>query len=141
MGVLDCSSVTPTDAVHHQDMETAMKRIEVTVRPAVFSVVQEALQAVGVHVMTISRCATIGHETGPVELYRGIEGRDSKATVKIEVVVADNLVARVRDAIVCATRNDDLSTGRILITPLETAIDLGNAVVEIHVAESSDRAA
>lgn len=89
-----------------------MKKIEASIRPVAFSAVKKALQALGVDVMTISRTQT--------EIFV-----ESKSSVKIEVVVADDLAIRVRDVIVGATRSGALGAGRILISCVDEAIDLG----------------
>lgn len=103
-----------------------MKKIEASIRPVAFGAVKKALQALGVDVMTISRTQTLGQQQGHLEIYRGNEiFVESKSSVKIEVVVADDLAIRVRDVIVGATRSGALGAGRILISCIDEAIDLG----------------
>lgn len=103
-----------------------MKKIEASIRPVAFCAVKKALQALGVDVMTISRTQTLGQQQGHLEIYRANEILvESKSSVKIEVVVADDLAIRVRDVIVGATRSGTLGAGRILISCIDEAIDLG----------------
>jgi nitrogen regulatory protein PII len=101
-----------------------MKKIEATVRPIAFSAVRQALQALGIGVITVSRAETIGRHNGADESSSGRADSQSKSTVEIAVVVEDAIAARARDAIVGATRGETLCVGKILISHIDQAIDL-----------------
>ena len=77
-----------------------MKKIEAIIKPFKLDEVKEALQEVGVQGMTVIEAKGFGRQKGHTELYRGAEYVvDFLPKVKIEIVVADDLVERAIDAI------------------------------------------
>jgi nitrogen regulatory protein P-II 1 len=72
-----------------------MKKIEAVIKPFKLDEVKEALQDAGVQGMTVLEAKGYGRQKGHSELYRGAEYViDFLPKIKIEVVVADDLVAR-----------------------------------------------
>jgi nitrogen regulatory protein PII len=104
-----------------------MKKIETTVQPIAFSAVREALQALGINVITVRRAETIARRKRIGHLSGGdATESQSKSAVEIAVVVDDGSVARARNAIVEATRGETLCAGKILISHIDEVIDLGS---------------
>ena len=86
-----------------------MKKIEAVIKPFKLDEVKNALLAIGVQGMTVSEVRGFGRQKGHTELYRGAEYVvDLLPKVKLEVVVADDLVDKV-----VATVKDTAKTGRI----------------------------
>jgi nitrogen regulatory protein P-II 1 len=86
-----------------------MKKIEAVIKPFKLDEVKNALLAIGVQGMTVSEVRGFGRQKGHTELYRGAEYVvDLLPKVKLEVVVADELVDKV-----VVTIKDTAKTGRI----------------------------
>jgi nitrogen regulatory protein P-II 1 len=86
-----------------------MKKIEAVIKPFKLDEVKTALLAIGVQGMTVSEVRGFGRQKGHTELYRGAEYVvDLLPKVKLEVVVADELVDKV-----VVTIKDTAKTGRI----------------------------
>ena len=77
-----------------------MKKIEAIIKPFKLDEVKEALQEVGLQGITVTEAKGFGRQKGHTELYRGAEYVvDFLPKVKVEVVLADENVERVIDAI------------------------------------------
>jgi nitrogen regulatory protein P-II 1 len=64
-----------------------------------------------------------GRQKGHTELYRGAEYVvDFLPKVKIEVVVDDNMLDQVTDAIVNAAKTGKIGDGKIFVSTIEQAI-------------------
>ena len=75
-----------------------------------------------------------GRQKGHTELYRGAEYVvDFLPKVKVEVIVADNLVERAIEAIIKAARTGKIGDGKIFVTSVEQ-------VVRIRTGESGEAA-
>lgn len=84
---------------------------------------KEALQAAGVQGLSVTEVKGFGRQKGHTELYRGAEYVvDFLPKVKIEVVLADDMVEAAVEAIVSAARTDKIGDGKIFISPVEQAI-------------------
>ena len=78
-----------------------MKLVTCIVKPFKIDEVKEALKDAGVQGMTVSEVQGFGRQAGHTEVYRGAEYTvDFVPKVRIEVLVADDDVERVTDAIV-----------------------------------------
>ena len=111
-----------------------MKKIDAIVKPFKLDEVREALAEVGVTGLTVSEVKGFGRQKGHTELYRGAEYVvDFLPKVKIEVVVSDNLVEGVIEAIVKAARTGKIGDGKIFVTPVEQ-------VVRIRTGETDESA-
>jgi nitrogen regulatory protein P-II 1 len=100
-----------------------MKKIEAIIKPFKLDEVKEALQEVGVQGLTVIEAKGFGRQKGHTELYRGAEYVvDFLPKVMITIVVEDNLVERVIEAIVNAARTGRIGDGKIFVTPVEQAI-------------------
>jgi nitrogen regulatory protein PII len=100
-----------------------MKKIEAIVKPFKLDDVKEAILKLGVGGMTIMEVKGFGRQKGHKEIYRGAEYVvDFLPKIKIEVVVAPDMVSRVVDAIRGAASTGKIGDGKICIWPVEKAI-------------------
>ncbi len=100
-----------------------MKKIEAILKPHKLDAVKEALTEAGVSGLTLSEVRGMGRQRGHTELYRGAEYTvDLVPKVKIEVVVADEMLARVLSAIESAARTGTVGDGKIFVLPVEEAV-------------------
>jgi nitrogen regulatory protein PII len=100
-----------------------MKKIEAIIKPFKLDDVKEALSQVGVEGLTVTEVKGFGRQKGHTELYRGAEYVvDFLPKIKLEVVVRDEIVERVIDAISQAANTGKIGDGKIFVLPLEEAI-------------------
>ena len=94
-----------------------MKKIEAVIKPFKLDEVKEALQDAGVQGMTVLEAKGYGRQKGHSELYRGAEYViDFLPKIKIEVVVSDDMVAPVVEAIQAAARTGKIGDGKIFVS-------------------------
>ena len=107
-----------------------MKKIEAIIRPFKLDEVKEALVEEGVRGLTISEVRGYGRQKGHTETYRGSEYRiEFIPKIKIEVVVEDNSVDKVVDAILKTAKTGQVGDGKIFISTV-------NEVIRIRTDES-----
>jgi len=100
-----------------------MKKIEAIIKPFKLDEVKEALNEVGVAGMTVTEVKGYGRQKGHKEMYRGAEYFvDFISKVKVEVVVADDLVEKAVEAIVGSARTGNIGDGKIFIKDVQEAI-------------------
>ncbi|MGB4594189.1 MAG: P-II family nitrogen regulator [Coriobacteriia bacterium] len=100
-----------------------MKKIEAIIKPHKLDDVKEALHALGVAGMTAYDVKGFGRQKGHTEIYRGAEYTvDFVPKTKIEIVVDDDLAARVEDAIVEAARSGKIGDGKVFTYDCESAV-------------------
>ncbi|MHB1144571.1 MAG: P-II family nitrogen regulator [Thiobacillus sp.] len=111
-----------------------MKKIEAIIKPFKLDEVREALSDIGVTGLTVTEVKGFGRQKGHTELYRGAEYVvDFLPKVKVEIVVADNLLERAMEAIITAARTGKIGDGKIFVTAVEQ-------VVRIRTGESGEAA-
>jgi nitrogen regulatory protein P-II 1 len=111
-----------------------MKLIEAIIKPFKLDEVKDALNEIGIAGITVSEVKGFGRQKGHTELYRGAEYVvDFIPKVKIEIAVADELVAKVVAAIEDTAKTGRIGDGKIFIIPLEEA-------VRIRTGEKGDEA-
>ena len=99
-----------------------MKKIEAIIKPFKLDEVKDALSAVGVQGMTVSEVKGFGRTGGKKEVYRGSAYVvDFVPKVKIEVVVPEESVADVLDAVEKAAKTGRIGDGKIFVTDVEEA--------------------
>ncbi|MGH7902031.1 MAG: P-II family nitrogen regulator, partial [Thermodesulfobacteriota bacterium] len=75
-----------------------MKKVEAIIKPFKLDDVKEALKEIGVHGLTVTEVKGFGRQKGHTELYRGAEYViDFLPKIKLEVIVADEIVTKVVD--------------------------------------------
>ncbi len=100
-----------------------MKKIEAIIKPFKLDEVKDVLAEVGVQGMTITEVKGFGRTGGKQEVYRGSAYVvDFVPKIKVEVVVADRLVADVIDAIERTARTGRIGDGKIFVTSVEEAV-------------------
>jgi len=100
-----------------------MKKIEAIIKPFKLDEVKESLQEVGVQGLSVIEAKGFGRQKGHTELYRGAEYVvDFLPKIKIEVVIPDDQIEIVIDAIIGAARTDKIGDGKIFVSNIEQAI-------------------
>ena len=100
-----------------------MKKIEAIFKPFKLDEVREALSEIGVSGLTVTEVKGFGRQKGHTELYRGAEYVVAfLPKVKIEVVIAEDLLERAVDAIVKAARTGKIGDGKIFVTSVDQVI-------------------
>jgi nitrogen regulatory protein P-II 1 len=100
-----------------------VKKIEAVIKPFKLDDVKDALHDAGVSGMTVTEVKGFGRQKGHTELYRGAEYViDFLPKVKVEVVVEDNLVDNVVEAITEAARTGRIGDGKIFVSPIDEAV-------------------
>ncbi len=100
-----------------------MKKIEAIIKPFKLEEVKDALHEAGVVGMTVTEVKGFGRQKGHTEVYRGAEYTvDFLPKIKIDVVVADDLAARVVSAIVGAAKTGKIGDGKVFVSTVEEAI-------------------
>ena len=100
-----------------------MKKIEAIIKPFKLEDVKDAVLELGVTGMTITEVKGFGRQKGHKEIYRGAEYVvDFLPKMKIEVVVASDMVPRVIETIKKHAYTGEIGDGKIFILPVEKAI-------------------
>ncbi len=100
-----------------------MKKVEAIIKPFKLDDVRQALSEIGVTGMTATEVKGFGRQKGHTELYRGAEYViDFLPKVKIEVVVADELVDQSLETITNAARTGKIGDGKIFVTDVQRVI-------------------
>jgi nitrogen regulatory protein P-II 1 len=100
-----------------------MKKIEAIFKPFKLDEVREALSEIGVSGLTVTEVKGFGRQKGHTELYRGADYVvDFLPKVKIEVVIAENMLEGAVDAIVKAARTGKIGDGKIFVTGVDQVI-------------------
>lgn len=100
-----------------------MKKIEAIIRPFKLDDVKQALLEEGVRGLTISEVRGYGRQKGHTETYRGSEYHiEFVPKIKIEVVVDDNLVDKILDAIIRSAKTGQVGDGKIFISEISEVI-------------------
>jgi nitrogen regulatory protein P-II 1 len=100
-----------------------MKKIEAIIKPFKLDEVKESLSSIGIQGITVSEVKGFGRQKGHTELYRGAEYVvDFLPKVKLEIIVKDELVAPVVDAISKAAKTGRIGDGKIFVVPIEDVV-------------------
>jgi nitrogen regulatory protein P-II 1 len=111
-----------------------VKKVEAIIKPFKLDEVKQALSEVGVAGLTATEVKGFGRQKGHTELYRGAEYVvDFLPKVKVEVVVSDQIVGRVVEAIERAAKTGRIGDGKIFVVPIEE-------VIRIRTGERGDEA-
>lgn len=100
-----------------------MKQLMVVIKPFKLDDVRDALAELGISGMTVSEVKGFGRQKGHTELYRGAEYVvDFLPKIKLEIIVADDLVDRAVDAIIAAARTGKIGDGKIFVMDIPQVI-------------------
>lgn len=100
-----------------------MKLITAIIKPFKLEDVKAALEAKGIHGLTVSEASGFGRQRGHTEVYRGAEYTvDLVPKVRVEVLVDDLNAEGVIDAIVGAAQTGKIGDGKVWMVPVETVV-------------------
>lgn len=100
-----------------------MKKVEAIIKPFKLDDVKDALSEIGVQGMTVTEVRGFGRQKGHKEIYRGAEYVvDFLPKIKIEAVVAAEIVDQVIEKVISAARTGTIGDGKIFVTPVETVM-------------------
>jgi nitrogen regulatory protein P-II 1 len=104
-----------------------MTKVEAIIQTSKLDAVKEALHEIGVEGMTVLEGRGHGRQKGHTEFYRGREYTvDLIPKIKIEMVLRDDMVDKVVDAIVTAARTGKIGDGKIFVSRIDDAIRIRN---------------
>lgn len=111
-----------------------MKKVEAIIRPFKLDEVKMALVNAGIVGMTVTEVRGFGRQKGQVERYRGSEFTvEFLQKLKLDIVVEDDKVDVVVQAVQEAARTGEIGDGKIFVSPVE-------AVVRIRTGDRDDTA-
>lgn len=100
-----------------------MKKVEAIIKPFKLDEVKEGLSEIGIHGMTVTEIKGFGRTGGKKEVYRGSAYVvDFVPKVRIEIIVADDLVKQVVNKIMESARTGRIGDGKIFVTPVDEVI-------------------
>jgi nitrogen regulatory protein P-II 1 len=100
-----------------------MKLITAIIKPFKLEDVKVALEAKGIHGLTVSEASGFGRQRGHTEVYRGAEYTvDLVPKVRVEVLVDDVNAEGVIDAIVGAAQTGKIGDGKVWMVPVESVV-------------------
>jgi nitrogen regulatory protein P-II 1 len=100
-----------------------MKLITAVIKPFKLDEVKAALQAFGVHGMTVSEASGYGRQRGHTEVYRGAEYEvDFVPKIRVEVLVDDPQVTDVLEAVISSAGTGKIGDGKVWVVPVETVV-------------------
>jgi nitrogen regulatory protein P-II 1 len=100
-----------------------MKKVEAIIKPFKLDDVREALALVGVNGMTVTEVKGFGRQKGHTEMYRGAEYNvDFLPKMKIEIVIGDETLERVIEAIMQTAQTGKIGDGKIFVYEVERVI-------------------
>jgi nitrogen regulatory protein P-II 2 len=100
-----------------------MKLVMAIIKPFKLDEVRDVLTPLGVQGLTVTEVKGFGRQKGQTEIYRGAEYHVSfLPKLKIEVVVPDELVDQVVEAIAVSARTGTIGDGKVFV------VDVGRAL-------------
>jgi nitrogen regulatory protein P-II 1 len=104
-----------------------MTKVEAVIQTSKLDTVKDALHEIGVEGMTVLEARGHGRQKGHTEFYRGREYTvDLIPKIKIEMVLADDMVEKAVQTIVTAARTGKIGDGKIFLTKVDDAIRIRN---------------
>jgi nitrogen regulatory protein P-II 1 len=100
-----------------------MKLLTAVIKPFKLDDVKDALKSLGIQGLTVSEAQGFGRQGGHTEVYRGAEYTvDLVPKIKIDVVVDDDEVHDVIEAILGAAKTGKIGDGKIWVVQAEEMI-------------------
>ena len=100
-----------------------MKLITAVVKPYKLDEVKTALQAFGVHGLTVGEASGYGRQRGHTEVYRGAEYTvDLVPKVRIELLAEDHDVDDLLNVITQAAKTGKIGDGKVWVTSVDTLV-------------------
>jgi nitrogen regulatory protein P-II 1 len=102
-----------------------VKLITAVIKPYKLDEVKTALQAFGVHGVTVTESSGYGRQRGHTEVYRGAEYTiDLVPKIKLDLLAEDHDIEALIDVISKAAQTGKIGDGKIWVTPVETVVRL-----------------
>jgi len=99
-----------------------MKKLEAIIKPFKLEEVKEALAELGIEGMTVTEVKGFGRQKGHTEIYRGSEYTvDFLPKVKVEVVMADDLIEKAVNVVVAAAKTGKIGDGKVFVSVIGEA--------------------
>ena len=100
-----------------------MRLVTAVIKPFRLDEVKTALEAFGVHGMTVSEVSGFGRQRGHTEVYRGAEYVvDFVPKLRVEVLVEDADAADVVEVLVKSAQTGKIGDGKVWVTPVDTLV-------------------
>ncbi len=100
-----------------------MKLVTAIIKPFKLEDVKSALEAYGIHGLTISEASGYGRQRGHTEVYRGAEYTvDMVPKVRIEVLVEDDDAIAVVDVITKSAQTGRIGDGKVWTIPIDDVV-------------------
>ena len=116
-------SVFHTPEYLNREERKQMKMVTCLVRPEKLDPITNILDKLHIVGMTVTDVRGFGRQKGQVEHYRGGEYTIRFIPkVRIDIVVQDEDVKKVIDAVTGAARTQKVGDGKIFVTPVENAV-------------------
>jgi nitrogen regulatory protein P-II 1 len=123
--------VVDVDKVFNNMEVKAMRKIEAIIKPFKLDDLKEAMSEIGVHGMTVTEVKGFGRQKGHTEIYRGAEYQvDFIPKVKVEIVVAAEMVEKVIETIIRSVKTGKIGDGKIFVLPVETVTRIRTGEVD-----------
>jgi len=104
-----------------------MTKVEAIIQVSRLDAVKTALHEIGVEGMTLLEVRGHGRQKGHTEFYRGREySVDLIPKLKLEMVLADDMVEKVVQAISGSARTGKIGDGKIFLSRVDDAIRIRN---------------
>jgi len=104
-----------------------MTKVEAIIQPGRFDSVKDMLLELGVEGMTVSDARGHGRQKGHTEHYRGREYTvDLLPKVKLEIVLPDDRVDAVVNAILKGAATGKIGDGKIFLSKVDEAVRIRN---------------
>ena len=111
-----------------------MNKVEAIINPFKLDEVKESLSEIGVHGMTVTEVKGFGRTGGKKEVYRGSAYVvDFVPKVKLEIIVPEESVRQVVNAITEAAKTGRIGDGKIFVSSVDE-------VIRIRTGESGEDA-
>lgn len=100
-----------------------MRLVTAIIKPFKLEDVKSALEAFGIHGLTISEASGYGRQKGHTEVYRGAEYTvDLVPKVRVEVLVEDDDAPSVVDVITKAAQTGRIGDGKVWTVPVDDVV-------------------
>ena len=100
-----------------------MKKLEIIIRPGMFEKVRDILSELGIHGLNYTEIKGFGRQRGHTEVYRGnIMQVDCLPKVKVEIVLHEDMLESVLNAVMTTARTGQVGDGKIFISDVDAPI-------------------
>ena len=111
----------------HYPEKNFMTKLEAVIQPAKLDAVKEALINIGIDGLTVLEARGHGRQKGHTEFYRGREySVDLLPKIKLEIVLRDEDVDQVVQAIMTSASTGKIGDGKIFLSRIDEAIRIRN---------------